>query len=39
MPVDNIVHLIGFRVPVFNLNATTANSVYEAGVFEPNIYE
>lgn len=39
MPVDNTIHLIGFRVPVYNLTPVNATTVYETGVYEPNVFE
>lgn len=42
MPVDNVVHFIGFRVPQYNLTPPPAPvdpTVYVAGVFEDNVFE
>lgn len=39
MPVDNVVHIIGFKVPQWNLSNNDNTAVYEPGVFEENVFE
>lgn len=39
MPEPNTQHIVGFRVPNYNLYDHRQDSVYEFGVFDENVFE